>query len=97
MLISLPMKTIWDISPPVDDNSPVFPGDTPFQREWSARIKANCPVNVARLTLSPHVGAHADAPLHYDTQGLPVGALDQIGRARLNSSHIPLSRMPSSA
>lgn len=86
MLISLPMKTIWDISPPVDDNSPVFPGDTPFQREWSARIEANCPVNVARLTLSPHVGAHADAPLHYDTQGLPVGALDltpYLGPCRL--------------
>jgi arylformamidase len=28
------------------------------------------------MTLSPHVGAHADAPLHYDPQGLPVGALD---------------------
>ena len=74
------------VAHPVDDNSPVFPGDTPFQREWSARIEANCPVNVARLTLSPHVGAHADAPLHYDTQGLPVGALDltpYLGPCRL--------------
>jgi arylformamidase len=26
--------------------------------------------------LSPHTGAHADAPLHYDAQGAAVGALD---------------------
>jgi arylformamidase len=28
------------------------------------------------MTLSPHVGAHADAPLHYDPQGQAIGALD---------------------
>jgi arylformamidase len=33
-------------------------------------------VNVSRITLSPHVGAHADAPLHYDPRGAAVGALD---------------------
>nr|MBA3812812.1 arylformamidase [Caulobacteraceae bacterium] len=35
-----------------------------------------CPVNVAKLTLSPHTGAHADAPLHYDPAGGAVDALD---------------------
>jgi len=30
---------------------------------------------VSSLTLSPHVGAHADAPLHYDPQGAPIGTL----------------------
>lgn len=76
MLISHPMKKLWDISPPVDATSPVFPGDTHYQQDWSARISPGCPVNVARLTFSPHVGAHADAPLHYDPDGAPVGALD---------------------
>jgi arylformamidase len=33
-------------------------------------------VNVSTLTLSPHVGAHADAPLHYDPQGATAGSLD---------------------
>ena len=33
-------------------------------------------MNVSTLTLSPHVGAHADAPLHYDPRGAAVGALD---------------------
>ncbi len=70
------MTRIWDISPPVHAGSPVFPGDTPYQQQWAASIGPGCPVNVSTLTLSPHVGAHADAPLHYDPTGEPVGALD---------------------
>jgi len=70
------MPRLWDISPPVHAGSPVFPGDTPYSQAWAAQIGPGCPVNVSSLTLSPHVGAHADAPLHYDPQGVPVGALD---------------------
>lgn len=70
------MKRIWDISPPVAPGSPVFPGDTPYEQHWSAALGPGCPVNVSRITLSPHVGAHADAPLHYDAEGAPVGAVD---------------------
>ena len=69
-------RTLWDISPPVDASSPVFPGDTPYQQRWGATLGPNCPVNVSAITLSPHVGAHADAPLHYDPNGAAVGALD---------------------
>jgi len=29
------MKKIWDISPPLDADSPVFPGDTSFQLKWT--------------------------------------------------------------
>ena len=67
---------LWDISPPVQPGSPVFPGDTPYQQRWSAQIEPGCPVNVSAITLSPHVGAHADAPLHYDPAGRAVGTLD---------------------
>ena len=70
------MRRIWDISPPVQPGAPVFPGDTPYQQEWAARIGPGCPVNVSSLTLSPHVGAHADAPLHYDPHGEAIGTLD---------------------
>ena len=70
------MKKLWDISPPVQPGSPVFPGDTPYQQQWSATLGPTCPVNVSTLTLSPHVGAHADAPLHYDPEGASVGELD---------------------
>ena len=70
------MKRIWDISAPVAPGSPVFPGDTAYAQEWSATLAPGCPVNVSRITLSPHVGAHADAPLHYDRDGAAIGALD---------------------
>jgi len=70
------MAHLWDISPPVRPGSPVFPGDTPYGQQWVASIAPGCPVNVSTLTLSPHVGAHADAPLHYESGGTPVGALD---------------------
>jgi arylformamidase len=69
------MKRLWDISPPVHAGSPVFPGDTEYRQQWGATIGPGCPVNVSALTLSPHVGAHADAPLHYDPQGTPSGLL----------------------
>ncbi|PUE40415.1 arylformamidase [Limnohabitans sp. Hippo3] len=80
------MKKLWDISPPVDTQSPVFPGDTPYTQQWAATLTDACPVNVSAITLSPHVGAHADAPLHYDPQGVAVGALDLLpflGRCRV--------------
>lgn len=48
---------------------PVWPGDTPFSIERTWTIGPGGPVNVARLTLSTHTGAHADAPLHYDPDG----------------------------
>ena len=67
---------LWDISPPIDAHAPVFPGDTPYQQRWSATLGDECPVNVSAITLSPHIGAHADAPLHYDTAGAAIGALD---------------------
>jgi arylformamidase len=69
-------KRIWDISPPVHDGAPVFPGDTPYRQRWAAQIAPGCPVNVSEITLSPHVGAHADAPLHYDPAGQTSGQLD---------------------
>jgi arylformamidase len=72
------MQRLWDISPPVRPGSPVFPGDTPYGQQWAARIGPDCPVNVSSLTLSPHVGAHADAPLHYDPDGDPIGAVSLV-------------------
>jgi arylformamidase len=77
---------LWDISPPLHPGSPVFPGDTPFALQWAARIGPNCPVNVSTLTLSPHTGAHADAPLHYGDEGAAIGHVPLepfIGRCRV--------------
>ncbi len=70
------MQKIWDISPAVDPHSAVFPGDTAYSQRLHFAIGPDCPVNVNAITLSPHTGAHADAPLHYAAGGAAAGALD---------------------
>lgn len=80
------MPRLRDISPPIHADSPVFPGDARYVQAWNARIGPGCPVNVTTLTLSPHTGAHADAPLHYDDAGAPIGAValePYLGRCRV--------------
>jgi arylformamidase len=69
------MNDLWDITPPIQSETPVWPGDTPVGIERVWRMEAGSPVNVARVTLSPHTGAHTDAPLHYDEHGAPIGAV----------------------
>lgn len=70
------MPRLWDISPPLSSSTPAFPGDTTYQQRWSAEIGPGCPVNVSAITLSPHLGSHADAPLHYGTDAPAIGAVD---------------------
>ena len=69
-------RTLWDISPPVDAASPAFPGDSLYQQRWTATLTDQCPVNLSQISMSPHIGAHADAPLHYDPQGVTIGQVD---------------------
>ncbi len=69
------MPQLWDISPPLSSSSPAFPGDTTYQQRWAAEIGPGCPVNVSAITLSPHLGAHADAPLHYGRDAAAIGAV----------------------
>lgn len=79
-------RQLWDISPPLHSATPPFPGDTAYVQQWAAQIGPGCPVNVSAITLSPHLGAHADAPLHYAAGGAAIGAVDltpYLGRCRV--------------
>ncbi|KPP82336.1 MAG: arylformamidase KynB [Oceanicaulis sp. HLUCCA04] len=69
------MTRIIDISPAIRPGLPVWPGDTPVQFERTWDMAAGSPVNVSRLTISTHTGAHADAPLHYDAHGQGAGEM----------------------
>jgi len=55
---------IIDISLPVDSKSACFPGDTPFSRNITLTYQDSGVVNLTSLTMSPHVGTHADSPVH---------------------------------
>lgn len=67
---------ILDITRTVAPGIAVWPGDTEFSLEWVSRMEKGDSVNVSALTLSPHTGTHADAPLHYDVQGQPLCDVD---------------------
>lgn len=69
-------KKLWDISPPIGPDSPLFPGDTGYSQRWTAQIGPGCPVNLSAITMSPHIGAHADAPLHYGPGAPAIGEVD---------------------
>ena len=80
------MRRLWDISPPLSTSTPAFPGDTAYQQRWTTQIGPGCPVNVSAITLSPHLGAHADAPLHYAPDAPAIGQVDLdpfLGRCRV--------------
>ncbi len=70
------MKKLWDISPPIAPDSPLFPGDTAYSQQWTATIAPGCPVNLSAITMSPHIGAHADAPLHYGEGAATIGQVE---------------------
>ena len=67
---------IWDISPEVSSDLPVWPDDTPFSQLWSWRIAEGQPVNLSSITMSAHTGAHIDAPLHTADGAAAASALD---------------------
>jgi arylformamidase len=65
-----------DISQAVDARAGVFPGDTPFSFEWKWDQDRGSSCNVSAVTLSPHVGSHADAPLHFRSGAPSIGEVD---------------------
>lgn len=56
--------SLRDITVSLRPGTPEWPGETPFSCTWSWRIARGDSVNVSALATSPHVGTHADAPLH---------------------------------
>ncbi len=53
-----------DISIPITSKTACFPGDTPFSKEVTVSLDNGSCFNLTKLTMSPHVGTHADAPVH---------------------------------
>ena len=61
-----------DISPRIDCASPVYPGDVPL----CIRTLSETPAVVTAFEMTPHLGAHVDAPAHMgratDVSELPL-------------------------
>jgi len=67
--------TRYDISVAYGEETPPWPGDTPYTCGWAWDMASGASVNVARVSTSWHVGTHADAPRHVMPDGMPSEAL----------------------
>ncbi len=64
------MRRIVDITRPLHDGIPVWPGDPPVSLRPSASLPA-----VSQLSLSSHAGTHVDPPAHFVVGGRTVDTL----------------------
>lgn len=60
---------LYDLSPTIRPEIPVWPGDTPFSAKLSWSIAQGASVNLSAITTTPHLGSHADAPFHTEPRG----------------------------
>lgn len=70
------MKWI-DITLPMEEGRPCWPGDTPFAHRVTRQIgKDGSNANVSTIECSVHFGTHLDAPYHFIPDGKKVEELD---------------------
>jgi len=66
------MPRIYDLTPPIDANLPVWPGDTPVRREVLLDMQRGDSITLSTFHGTVHLGAHADAPSHYGLAAPPI-------------------------
>ncbi len=72
---------IYDISTPLTEKMPCFPGDPAFRSDRLHAIARGDPYNISTLQFGSHAGTHVDPPLHF----VPGGAsADELSLAELN-------------
>lgn len=76
MLLAEQPWEAYDVSPALNSQIAVFPGDTPFSRKVLLDFKGGGNIELSTLTTTVHVGAHADAPSHYHPNGKPIDTRD---------------------
>lgn len=65
-------SNIIDITPVVSSKIGVFPGDVTFKRKISLDFKNGQNLLLSSVESTLHLGAHADAPNHYDPKGAGI-------------------------
>jgi len=68
-----------DLTAPLSERTPCYPGDPPFLRRWHANFSEHG-FYVSKLEMGAHAGTHVDAPLHF------------LGAPALDVTQLPLSR-----
>lgn len=71
---------IYDISVPITQSIPTWPGDPLVELRQESAIAAGDSANVSHLSMGVHTGTHIDAPKHFIDDGKTV---DQIPFTKL--------------
>jgi arylformamidase len=67
---------IYDISLPITQGLPIWPGDPPVHIRQVSHLDRGDPMTLTRLEMGAHTGTHVDAPAHFVVGGRTVDALD---------------------
>ncbi len=67
---------IIDITPPISADLAVWPGDVPFRRDINLSLEAGANIDLSSIQTTVHLGAHTDAPSHYQAGGAGIAARD---------------------
>lgn len=84
---------ILDISPTISERLGVWPGDVGFTREVALSIEAGDHIGLSATRATVHLGAHADAPVHYAAGGAGISERElarYFGRCQV--VHVELER-----
>jgi len=73
-------KMIYDISKPLSESTPVYPGDPPVRVDRLSDVASGAEFTLSGLSMSLHAGTHVDAPSHFIAGGPTV---DEIPLAPL--------------
>lgn len=63
---------IIDISPLLQENIAVFPGDTEYSRKEALSFEQGHNLRLSSINATLHLGAHTDAPSHYHRDGITM-------------------------
>jgi kynurenine formamidase len=69
------VRRVVDLSVPLDDDTPVWPGDPPVRLHPAATIDRDG-YNLLAVHLGSQSGTHCDAPFHFAPEGARIDELD---------------------
>ncbi len=67
---------IYDATIPIEENTPLYPGDPETRIDRYFTIKKGDAFNLRRICMGTHTGTHIDAPAHYLDGAATVDKLD---------------------
>jgi len=69
------MQKIYDISLPITQDLPVWPGDPKVTIRQMNSLDQGDSYNLSQIRMSVHTGTHIDAPLHFLQHGKSIGEI----------------------